>query len=215
MTGPARVVRRIWRGDDSRRSRLHTRDGEFLGLRGARQLAGACLRRVRPARSNTLPWLAPGAVRYLDVHLKGRERFLELGAGASTAWFARTTSTVISLEDSPAWADQVRGQLTRLGIKNVDLRTGPLDVLLDECLRLTDGFDVVLVDQNETHLTRVEAVELLADRVNAGGLLILDDSDRPEYERAFHRLQTWRQLRFAGYRRVPLTPTVTTIFIRP
>jgi protein-L-isoaspartate(D-aspartate) O-methyltransferase len=61
-----------------------------------------------------------------SLGLEGREHVLEVGTGLGfqTALLARLAADVVSIEMRPDLARQARGNLTRHGVRNVELRVG-------------------------------------------------------------------------------------------
>lgn len=61
-----------------------------------------------------------------SLGLEGREHVLEVGTGLGfqTALLARLAADVVSIELRPDLARQARGNLTRQGVRNVELRVG-------------------------------------------------------------------------------------------
>jgi len=156
----------------------------------------------RARRGNTpeRPWIVPAAIGWLRRRIQSDWSVLELGAGRSTPWFARRAGRVLSLEDNEFWADETRGRLAQLGIENVDLRQLPVEGFAAEVEGLPDGsFDLVVVDFLEAPtVTRIDVLRPTMQKVRPGGLLLLDDSDRPGYAEAFELLANWRFHKFVG-----------------
>lgn len=137
----------------------------------------------------TEPFLAPGAIRFLDASLPRDGVGLEWGAGRSTQWFAKRLRHVIAVEHDRVWHEQLVQQFRTLGIGNVDLRLIPLDhppevptrpvydpvpryvALADE---FPDGhFDFIEVDG---HYRQACAGAALS-KLKPGGLLLVDDTN--------------------------------------
>lgn len=71
------------------------------------------------------PWLAQGAVRFLDGALPRDGVGLEWGSGRSTQWFAARLAELTSIEFDGDWYRKVATQTA--GLPNVDLRHIPLE----------------------------------------------------------------------------------------
>ena len=198
-----------------RRSPLHTARGP-IGLSGLLHLPAARLR-ARLGHHPDRPWIVPAAVGWLRRRIRPGWRVLELGAGRSTLWFARRAGEVVSFEDNPFWVAWGRERLAAAGLANVDLRQLPVARFLPELGRLADeSFDLVVVDFLESHgADRVEAVRRARAKLRPGGLLLLDDSDRPVYAEAYDLLAGWRERRFVGVKDGWPEVCETAIFRRP
>lgn len=90
-------------------------------------LAGRLQNWLYEKRHPDHPWLAPGAIAWLERHLHPDMRGWEWGSGRSTLWFARHLRALTSIENDAAWFAAVSQSLTQAGIHNVDLRHIPLD----------------------------------------------------------------------------------------
>lgn len=198
-----------------RRSRLHTARGP-IGLSGLLRLPAARLR-GRLGSHPERPWIVPAAIGWLRRRIRSDWRVLELGAGRSTVWFARRAGAIVAFEDDPQWVRWARERLPEERRAEVELRQLPLERFLTEIEQLNDGsFDLVVVDFLESpSVNRVTAVRRARDKVRPGGLLLLDDSDRPVYAEAEELLAGWRRRRFVGVKDGWPEVCETAIYRRP
>jgi predicted O-methyltransferase YrrM len=170
-------------------------------------------RGVTPER----PWIVPAAIGWLRRRIRRDWSVLELGSGRSTVWFARRAGTVLSFEDNEYWYPQTKSRLEKTGLSNVDLRLRPVEELPGEVASLSDAsFDLVVIDFLEAPtVTRIDAIKPAMGKVRPGGLLLLDDSDRPGYAEAFDLLADWRFRRFTGVKDEWPEACETGVFRRP
>ncbi len=140
--------------------------------------------------------LADAAVHFLDRRLaeigKARPaRILEFGSGGSTLWIAER-GALVSVESDPEWFTIVQSAL-RAHCLTADLRLHPIPLHPVCSAFQADAFDVVLVDQEDfaggRH--RVACVEAARNLVAPGGVLMLDNSDRPKFAAAFEIMKDW------------------------
>jgi predicted O-methyltransferase YrrM len=187
-----------------------------MGLSGWLRLPAARLR-ARFNRVPDRPWVVPAAAGWLSRRIGGDWVVLELGAGRSTPWLARRSERVLSLEDNEQWVAETSARLRELGADNVDLRHLPVEAFAAEIAELEDeSLDLVVVDFLESPAARrVDAVRAAHRKVRPGGLLLLDDSDRPAYRAAFDQLAGWRRRRFVGVKDGWPWVCETTVFRRP
>lgn len=139
------------------------------------------------------------------VEDKGPKLLLELGSGTSTVWLGyaleRTGGKVVSVEHDQAFADVTSWNLERHRLtETVDLRVAPLtpwdgegstDWYDGRAFEGLEQIDLLLVDGPPAGTgaeARYPAVPVLLDRLAPGGLVVLDDSDRPD-ER--HIIERW------------------------
>ena len=79
-----------------------------------------------------------------------------------------------------------------------------------------DAFDLVVVDFLEApSVTRIDCLDPAMHKVRPGGYLLLDDSDRPGYAKAFELLAGWPFRRFVGVKDGWPEACETGIFRRP
>lgn len=68
------------------------------------------------------PWLAPGAIQWLDQHLDKSMRGFEWGSGRSTCWLAARLSHLTSIEHDQSWYVQVEKMLHLHHLSHVELQ---------------------------------------------------------------------------------------------
>ncbi|GAG82784.1 unnamed protein product, partial [marine sediment metagenome] len=145
-----------------------------------------------------LPWIEPGAVEILESTLNKDSTVLEVGAGTSTAWFAERAKYVLSFESNRCWYAIVKDELDFQGIENVDLLLCPK--YPTEGLEFGGIFDVVLIDGPTVGRTR--CIKDTIKRVKPGGLFVVDDSQREQYDEGLLLLDTqgWKRSDFHAER---------------
>jgi predicted O-methyltransferase YrrM len=199
---------------DGHRTRLHTARGELVPMRAWGDIPAAIVDRLRK-RDMTAPWMAPGAIRFLEAHMRPDFAVLELGSGASTAWFAERAARVVSYESNEQWFASTQQAVADRGVaERVELRSLPLREIPAAVRALTDTFDLVIVDTDLDHeASRPHLVDAAAPLVPVGGFLVLDDSDRPIFDTDLPEEQ-WERHRFPGIKSFPLDATETTVWRR-
>jgi hypothetical protein len=198
--------RKIIGRDAERRSRIHSRRGQAMPPGETLRIPGLLLERIHPTFAE--PWMAAGAVSYLDAYLTPTKSVIELGSGSSTGWYGKRAGHVLSIEPDPAWAAKVRALVVNPGVK---VQEGSIATVLAS-LDPLERFDVAVVDHiDEPGMTRVDAIRILAARV---GAVVLDDSDRKEYDGVEDLMPGWETHRYVGLRSKPFALTETTIFLR-
>lgn len=204
-------------GKDSEHvSRFHSRRGDLCNPVDLLAIPVLVWGRLAGKAKNS-PWMTPAAVKYLDHLLSAEDVVLELGSGASTAWYARRVRRVVSLEPNPSWAERVKAGLA--DHPNAEVRVGAVqDLFAAAYLELRPT--VLIVDHtDEPRFSRTDAIRFaLIDgtvpRLSTPRLIVLDDSDRTRYRPAIDILGRWSVSRFTGFRDKPLRLTETTVFTR-
>lgn len=126
-----------------------------------------------PDNFRAVPWMHPAAVMYLESLLAASMTVIEHGSGGSTMWLAARVEYVDSYEHDAAWIDVLRKRAQdNVIIHGPDARP-PIGMTCD--LLLVDG----------ERSARPEWLDAGKDGlVKSGGIIILDNSNRPEYEKA-------------------------------
>jgi SAM-dependent methyltransferase len=135
------------------------------------------------------PWFAPQSLPVIEGLLEPHFVAFEWGAGRSTAWLAARVAHLTSVEGDPKWAAQVARRIGQAGlVAKVDLRLVPIAsryrFSADERARYTAPiarfpdrhFDLVVV----VGLFRPACLGPAAAKLKPGGLLVLDNADRPD-----------------------------------
>lgn len=133
------------------------------------------------------PWLAQGAIRFLDRALSPDGVGLEWGSGRSTSWFGRRLASLTSIEHDQAWYETVQERARELS--SVQLRYIPLDHPAEETGHrqydplpgyvavanefADESLDLALVDG----AYRQACVSAVLPKMRPGGLLVVDNTD--------------------------------------
>ena len=127
------------------------------------------LRRT-PETIGNQPWLHPAVVGYMEMLIQPSWKILEHGSGGSTVWFSAHAMKVDSAEHAPDWAVKV----AEMNLENVNVFPGgkPEQFIGGE-------YDLLLIDGNASD--RPEWINLAPTLVKGGGVVILDNANRPEY----------------------------------
>lgn len=148
------------------------------------------------------PWITFEAARILEKRMPAEARVFEYGSGGSTLFFARHAAQVVSVEHDPAWFAQVRDAVATFPAVEV-LLAEPRPPVSDEeadfastspeVAGLTFMDYVIVVDRFPNHSFDILVVDGRArpsaffraePKVRVGGLVVLDDSERPRYRPA-------------------------------
>lgn len=210
-------LQRVFRGHSSRKTRFHSGRGELMPAGAWFSLPRLLVRRVT-GRSWDGPWVVPAARARLDSLIRPDWRVLELGSGASTAWYADRAAHVTSIEDDAGWLEEVRRMLAARRLDNAELVHSPVSGFADRIAALGDAsLDLLVVDSNEDDgIDRRDLLRAGRDKVRLGGWVLFDDSDRPTYPGGPETvIPDWHHERFVGLKPHPLTACETSLFQRP
>lgn len=156
------------------------------------------------------PWFTLSVVQWLGPRVRPTDRVFEYGAGGSTLWFGARVERVVSVEDDPSWARYVRARASEC----VTVQEEPYgESYIHAPLAFDDAFDIVVVDGTDPRNPCAEvAVEVVAE----DGIVIWDNSDRPDYGNALQHLHDhgFGRVDFFGFALGLGTPSCTSVFGR-
>jgi predicted O-methyltransferase YrrM len=147
-------------------------------------------------------------------HLTPESKVFEFGGGGSTLWFSERAGTVVTVEHDPEWFPALA--------KAVETQPGCTVQFCsaeDEYREYVNAiaaypdefFDIVVVDGRE----RVRCFETAMPKVSPGGLLVLDDTNRDRYAKAFTLAKEWPSHTYRGLTPAKTLAGVTTVWQRP
>ena len=155
-----------------------------------------------------IPWFTYSAIDFLKEKLNSNLSILEFGCGNSTLFFAARVKKVISFEHSKAWHQKILKKIPANAELTITSSLSAKDYLkpLIEDMR----FDVIIVDG----LFRNECITVSLEHISETGVIILDDSEREEYNEGIALLiqSGLRQLKFSGIAPGIFFRKCTTIF---
>src|SRR5208282_1923296 len=153
-----------------------------------------------------VPWWPYDAVAWVGASLSPGARVFEYGGGGSTLWLHDHGAAVIVAEHDEGWHRHLAAILppgTTLmlrpsqpdGTVTSAAEHGYFDTYVAAIDGEPDGsLDLVIVDGR----ARSECVRRAMLKVKPGGVLFLDDADRPRYGSACALLAGWRRHDFRG-----------------
>ena len=157
-----------------------------------------------------IPWFTYSAIEFLNERLNNNLNILEFGSGNSTLFFAERVKKVISFEHSKDWHQKILKKIPANAELTITSSLSSKDYLkpLIEELR----FDVIIVDG----LFRNECITASLKHLSEFGIIILDDSERDEYNEgiAFLIQSGFRQLKFSGIAPGIFFRKCTTVFYK-
>jgi precorrin-6B methylase 2 len=187
-------------------------EGSSAGVASAWGYARS-VRLMRPVdrQDRPLPFLPYCVIDLLAERLRPGMAVLEFGSGYSTLFFMTRVARVTSVEHHQDWLRTLRGRVaanvTLLAVAHASASEYTAPVRAG-----ADRFDLVLVDGRH----RTDCFALALERLTAGGVIVLDDSDRAEYAPAFEwaARSGFRVLHLRGHKPTDLGVHRSSIFYR-
>lgn len=152
-------------------------------------------RQAVDGNGSPLPWVTYPFIDFIKDRLTPNLSIFEFGSGNSTLFYAKRVQKVVSVEHDESWykhivankapnAEMVYEKLEKNGEYSRKAST------------LGQQFDIIIVDGRD----RVNCCKNSLASLAKGGVMILDDSERPIYEeaRSFLKSNGFKELPFSG-----------------
>ena len=158
-----------------------------------------------------IPWFSYPFIDFMTPRLEKELVIFEFGSGNSTLFFAKRIKKIISIEHNIDWFNIVN----KVKPENVELILTFSDALTDYLMSFRNiniNLDIIIVDGIHRNECLIEAVSKLSQ----SGIIILDDSERPEYKIGidFILKNGFKSLDFWGIAPTILFKKCTTVFYR-
>jgi len=166
---------------------------------------------ITDAAGRPLPWVTYPFISLIAGRLNKSLDLFEFGSGNSTYWYAERVGTVTSVEHDAQWYQKIRtGMPANAALHFCELSYGG-----DYCKYLLNSpnrYDIIIVDGRDRVKCCIHSVDALSDR----GIMVLDDSERPEYREApaYLRGRGFKQLDLWGMAPMVDNQKCTTIFYK-
>ena len=158
-----------------------------------------------------LPWMNYSVITFFDGHLEKNINLFEFGSGYSTLFFAERVEHVIAVEYDREWFTKIKC-------------IAPQNVTIIFCEKDYDGiychtikemnklFDMIIVDGRD----RVNCIKQAHNCLTSKGVIILDDSQRPQYKSGIEFLLSngFKNIEFEGLEPCGFSISKTTIFYK-
>jgi len=156
---------------------------------------------VVDASNNPVPWVTYPFIQFIGERLNNTIDVFEFGSGNSTLYYANKVATVTSVEHDKFWYDKIKSSMP----SNVALFYSELTDGGDYCyyaLKTKKLYDIIIVDGME----RVDCCINNITALKPSGVIIIDDTERHEYDKAT------AFLREKGFKRIDFWGTAPTVY---
>lgn len=186
---------------------LYRDQGGTLGQLGWKRIY---MDRFLVSGRDAVPWIVYGAIDFLEHQVAPEASVLELGGGASTAFWLERGNNVTMVETDPQWFKKIMsayGENPRL--------TGYLleDITPDQLDKLQLGtFDVIVNDFNGS--SRQIVANWILNHLNPDSYVVWDNSDRLAYSSGLEKLRNagLGHVSFFGLAPINSYASETTVF---
>jgi hypothetical protein len=160
-----------------------------------------------------VPWWSYSCTDFLDQLLPVGASVLELGGGASSQWWLRRGNRLTTVESDTSWSSQIFQSCYEwrdrheLFVNDLSDTESVAEILRGR------RFDVAV---NDGSGDRVAFAGVLAEHLSISGILVWDNSDRPDYQDGLDLLaqQGWSRLDFFGLGPINAYASRTSVFFR-
>lgn len=156
-----------------------------------------------------IPWCTYPFIDFIEKRLKKEMTLFEFSCGSSTVWYAGKVAEVTAVEHDKIWFEKIRQAVP----KNVILSFGEDgDSYLEAIKKTGKKFDLVSVDG----IRRVDCMLACVENLSEGGVIIVDNSERPEYQPGYDFLvqKGFKRINFWGMGPINAYGWCTSIFYR-
>lgn len=143
------------------------------------------------------PWFVHCSIEFLEGRIQPDWLCFEWGCGGSTVWLAELAQYVVSMEHNGDWYDKVSGWLREYNLQDkVELNCQPLDGnYAGYILKFPDNhFDLIEIDGRQRAACTLNAIA----KLKSGGILVIDNSEREEYQDSINaaNIKRWEHVDF-------------------
>ena len=163
--------------------------------------------------NNPIPWYTYPAIEYLSQLDFSDKKVFEFGVGYSSLFWAKRALTVTSVEDNPEWYQKWQNEFSADNLTLIHRDEG--ETYYNAILEDESKYDVIIIDGK----CRAECAKTAVQALNAGGFIILDDSDRVntsvEYQATIETLRQHNlmQIDFFGFCPMNNYTKTTSLFL--
>jgi len=186
--------------------------------------------------SDEVPWVTYDAIRWFKSYITTDMVVYEYGSGGSTLFFSQNANKVTSIEHNPEWFKKVDSILKQKNLLNCEYslvvpeKSQFLSPLCDALPISTvvpdadftryvksihhipdNSLDILFVDGRARNC----CIAYSRSKLRPGGCLILDNSERAEYEAGKQLLHSWPRLYFSGHGPYSCEQWQTTVWFCP
>lgn len=142
-----------------------------------------------------LPWVTYSFIDFITPRLTKELTIFEYGSGSSTLFYAKRVKKVVSVEHDETWFNKI----VKTKPQNAEMIFSKLErggEYSKKAAALGEKYDIIIVDGRD----RVNCCMNSIDALTAKGVIVLDDSERKDYEKAgsFLKQAGFKELSFSG-----------------
>ena len=144
-----------------------------------------------------LPWYNFNLIEYLNSYLKSNMVIFEYGIGFSSLFYAQKNCNVYGIETRIEWLERVQSLAKKHNLEGKIAISHCQDIpnFHKSLLNFNIDFDVIVIDS----IQRLACLEIAKQKYQKG-LIVLDNSERPNLKEAKNIMHGFNFLEFEGKR---------------
>ena len=158
-----------------------------------------------------LPWYNAPLIEYLHNYLKPEMNIFEYGCGFSSLFYAQKGCTVYGVETKREWSQKINILAKEHKLQdrmNIRICT-EIQNFYKSILSYDVIFDVIIIDS----IQRLACLEV-AKSVYKKGIIILDNTERPNLQNAKNIMNGFKFLEFEGERPSDVKVSKSLVFLK-
>jgi len=159
-----------------------------------------------------IPWITYPALDFIAPRMSKLENVYEYGCGNGTLWWAARAVNVKAVEHDLNWYEKMNSIIPgNVSLSYEDINFG--DSYEENILTSKCEYDVIIIDGRHRNNCMLQAPK----RIKKYGVIILDNSDRPKYQKGVDYLVSTglKKIEFSGFCPIVNFKSQTSIFYGP
>jgi len=164
------------------------------------------------SKGQPIPWITYAAIFQLEQYEFSEARVFEWGSGYSTLYWSKKCQNITSVEHDPDWFKflQEEGYDETKVFPNLV----PLEHYAEFILQTNTNYNLIVIDGYIHESMRYRCAEKAIERLSAGGMIVLDNSDWLPNTCDFLRKHGFYQADYVGFGPINRYVTCTSIFTK-
>ncbi|MDP9047959.1 MAG: hypothetical protein M3N14_07465, partial [Bacteroidota bacterium] len=159
--------------------------------------------------NNPIPWITYPFIEFIEHRLCNTFEIFEFGSGNSTLYYAAKTANVDSVENDEFWYNKIKTSMPQ-NVRLFYCELEPGGDYSKYVQKTVKKYDIIIVDGQDRVNCCINSIAAL----KPGGVIVLDDSERIEYEPSINFLMDngFKKIDFNGIAPAINYEKCTTVF---
>jgi SAM-dependent methyltransferase len=160
-----------------------------------------------------IPWFTYSFIHFLEKRLKKNFDVFEYGCGNSTIWFAQRVNSIDAVEGDLKWFEKIQKILPpNAKLLFFEVQENENGNYAKAITQMQKRYDLIIVDGRD----RNNCIKNAQAYLKPDGVLILDNSDRPDYQEGINFMleKGYKKIDFIGMVPVVALCSATSVFYK-